>query len=420
MAKKFIVGNGTVVLYDRVASSRSVSLGFWLNHGSRDEEECQRGFSHFTEHMLFKGTERRDYRAIAQEIDNIGGEINGVTGKETTHYYVNVAAEHFERAFDVLNDMFFYSVFPASEFEKERRIILEEHDMIRDDPEDWGFELFDKALWGDHPLGLPVIGEKENIRSTRLEDLTGFYRGLYTPSSLIISAAGNISEKRLLRSVENIPPSDKGEGRFRLPRRRPTPAARSSYRNKRIKQVYFVCGREGFGYNSEDRFGMELLNMIIGSGFSSRLFQNIREKRGLCYSIGSGTTSYIDTGEFTISFSTSRKNLHDVLESVDRELKRIKTGDVRKEELQDAKGRFRGNYILAEENNEWKMIRMAVQECAFGRIIPREETLDRMERVTMADINRVARTLLSSGSFSCACAGPCRNTRWLKNYHFSF
>ncbi len=420
MAKKFIMGNGTAVLYDHIPSSRSVSLGFWLNNGSRDEEENQRGFSHFTEHMLFKGTESRDYRTIAQEIDNIGGEINGVTGKESTYYYVNVAAEHFERAFDVLSDMFFYSAFPAPEFEKERRIILEEGDMIRDDPEDWVFELFEKALWRAHPLGLPVIGEKENIRSTRLEDLTGFYHSLYTSSSLIISVAGNISEKRLLRSMENILPNEKGAGCFRLPRRRPTPAARSFYRNRRIKQVYFVCGREGFGYNSEDRFSMELLNMIIGSSFSSRLFQNIREKRGLCYAIGSSTTSYGDTGEFTISFSTSRKNLHQVLDAVDHELRRIKTGDVKKEELQDAKGRFRGNYILAEENNEWKMVRMAVQECVFGRIVPREETLDRIERVTMTDVNRVACALLNSSSFSSACVGPCRNARWLKNYHFSF
>jgi predicted Zn-dependent peptidase len=420
MAKKLIMGNGTGVLYDYVPSSRSVSLGFWLNRGSRDENENERGFSHFTEHMLFKGTKRRDYRTIAQEIDSIGGEINGITGKESTNYYVNVAAEHFERAFDILSDMFFNSTFPAQEFEKERYIIFEEGDMIHDDPEDWVFELFEKALWRTHPLGLSVIGEKKNIRSTELEDLIRFYHSLYTSSFLIISVAGNISETRLLRSVENILLNEKGAARFRLPRRRPTPAAQSFYRNRRIKQVYFVCGGEGLGFNSEDRFSMELLNMVIGSSFSSRLFQNIREKSGLCYSIGSSTMSYSDTGEFTISFSTSRKNLHQVLEAVDHELKRVKTGDVKKEELQDAKGRFKGSYILAEENNEWKMIRMAVQECMLGRIVPREETLDRIERVTLADINRVACALLNSSSFSFACVGPCRNARWLENYHFSF
>ncbi len=420
MANRFILENGSVLLHDNIPTSRSVSIGFWVNHGSRDELENERGFSHFTEHMLFKGTERRDYRTIAQTIDKIGGEINGVTGKEHTSYYVNVAAEHFEPAFDVLSDMFFSSTFPAQEFEKERFIIIEEGDMIRDDPEDWAYELFEKALWGAHPLGLPVIGEKEHIRNVVLEDLIGFYHRLYTTSSLIISVAGNVSEKKLLKRVENVLPKDSGSGRFRFERRRPTPAPRSIYRHRRIKHVYFVCGREGYGYDSEKRFSLALLSMVIGSSFSSRLFQNIREKHGLCYSIGSSTTSYSDTGDFAISFSTSRKNLRQVLEAVDHELKLVKEGDVKIEELEDAKRRFRGNYILAEESNELKMTRMAVQECVFGRIIPSKEILERIERVTLSDINRVAVELLNSNAFSYTCVGPCRNARWLENTHFSF
>jgi predicted Zn-dependent peptidase len=423
MPRRHMLEGGTLLLTDRIPHSKSVSLGFWVALGSRDEGEAERGFAHFIEHMLFKGTAVRSCQDLAREVDGMGGEINGATGKETTDYYVNVSSAHLSGALELLADMFFHSSFERSEFEKERRVILDEIDLTADDPEEQVSDLFSAKLWGEHPLGRTVTGEKNEVDAVQLQSLKEFYRRCYTPSRLIISVAGGIEEAELIRVIETLVHREaesyagNGPGRGR---ENPVPKRGKECLLRDLEQVYVTFGREGYSFSDEARHAGALLNIIVGNSFSSRLFQRIREQEALCYSIGSSLLSYCDGGEFSISFSTSPSNLGRVLAALDRELRTIKEGDLSKRELENAKDRFKGNYILSQESNEWKMARMAVHEIVFGRIIPFDETLRKIEGVTLDELNLCATRLLEGTRFSSVCAGPEGAGSILREWQFSF
>jgi predicted Zn-dependent peptidase len=423
MSKKIVISKNLVLLIDPIKTSEAFSAGLWLNLGSRDEKDHEHGFAHFTEHMLFKGTKKRSHYDIALEIDSVGGEINGATGKENTYCYVNIASEYLKKALDILTDMYFNSSFKEKEFENERRIILDEIDMSIDDHDDYVFELFTRTLWKNMPFGLSVMGEKKDIQDVSIKGLRNFYKKNYHSCRMILSAAGRFSENELQREAESMLKYLNGENEAKYiheERDKPVPTTGACIQCRDIEQVYFVCGREGYSYRDENRFGMALLNMILGSSFSSRLFQKVREKRGLCYSIASSLTCYSDVGEFTIGFSTSMKNLPFVLDAINNELKLFKGGDIKQEELERAKGRYKGNYILAKENIEWKMVKMALQEMAYGRLIPYDETLKKVESVTLEDLNRMAGDVFNGDRFSFASVGPSGQEKYLKDYHFSF
>ncbi len=423
MSKKIVFDNGPVLLYDDIPSSKAVSVGLWLNLGSRDEKIEEHGFSHFTEHMLFKGTDKRSYYDIAQEIDSKGGEINGTTGKENTNYYVNISSEYLRLALDILFDMFFHSSFDREEFEKERLVILDEIELSIDDHDEYVSDIFSKLLWGEHSLGFPVIGEEKSIKKVRIEDLRNFYKKNYIPLQAIISVAGRIDGLKLHQEVELLLEKIHAESvmEYSLNNREPPlPKTGGITVNRNVEQVYFICGRDSYSYSDENRYAFALLNIILGSSFSSRLFQRIREKQGLCYFISSSSVSYYDTGEFTINFSTSVRNFPKVLEAVNEELKLVKRGDIKKEELENAKGRYRGNYILAQESNEWKMTKMALQQIMFGRLIPYDETLRKIEHVTLEDLNRIASELFLGENFGFSCIGPKGIEKCLDNFKFSF
>jgi predicted Zn-dependent peptidase len=423
MQKKINITNNITLMIDPIETSDAFSFGLWLDLGSRDEKEAERGFTHFSEHMLFKGTKRRSHYDIALEIDSLGGEINGATGKENTYYYVNIAADHYRKAVDIIADMYFNSQFKHKEFEKERMVILDEIDMFVDDHDDYVFELFTRKHWLNMSFGLPVIGEKERIWGATAADLKQFYKSNYFSGPIIISAAGRFNERELLKEIEkqfNRNEVTGSQKHVRSPRKKPlsTPGYRILTRN--TEQVHFVCGRGGYSYNDEERFGLALLNMIVGGSISSRLFQKIREEQGLCYSISSSSTCFTDVGEFTVSFSTNVDNLPFVLESIDRELQMIKRGDIKIDELERAKSRYKGFYILSKENVEWKMVKMAVQGVVFGRLIPYDETLRKVENVSMKDLNEIACDLFNGGTFSFASIGPDGHEKYLEKYQFSF
>jgi predicted Zn-dependent peptidase len=402
----------------------------------------------------------------------MGAEINGATGKENTNYYVNASADRALEALDILIDMYCCSDFDRREFEKERAVILDEIDMSYDDPDDYVGELYSGVLWGRIPFGLPVIGEREDIETASVKNLERFYRKHYLPGRMIVSVSGRVDGEELRRALERLlrkcagdsGPADRAKGaggpRGRTPRTAGrTPTARSASappqagrspktassallsgskapapngRNKPdalrgrrvvsrdIEQVYFICGRDGYGYRDENRYPMALFNTMLGGSFSSRLFQKVREKLGLCYSISSSAASFSDVGEFSVSFSTGGKNLMKVLEAVNRELALVKKGDLTRAELETAKSRFKGNYALAKENNEWKMVKMAMQEMLYGRLIPYDETLMKIERVTLDDVNRVGGEMLSSAAFSIASVCPREQNRYLAGFEFTF
>ena len=423
MQKKIDITNNITLMIDQLKRSDAFSFGLWLDLGTRDEEELERGFTHFAEHMLFKGTEMRSHYDIALEIDSVGGEINGATGKENTYYYVNIAADHFRKAVDIIADMYFNSQFNEKEFEKERMVILDEIDMFVDDHDDYVFELFSRKHWLNMSLGLPVIGEKEGIQGATAAGLKQFYKSHYFSGPIIISAAGKFNEYDLVKEIERhfIGKEVTGsEKHVRSSRKKPRSTPGNYILTRNTEQVHFVCGREGFSYKDEERFGMALLNMIVGGSISSRLFQKVREEQGLCYSISSSSTCFTDVGEFTVSFSTNLDNLAFVLESIEKELHLIKSGDIKQDELERAKSRYKGYYILSKENIEWKMVKMAVQGVVFGRLIPFNETLKKVESVSLKDLNEIACKILKGETFSFASIGPDGHEKYLEDYQFSF
>ncbi|MGQ9616101.1 MAG: M16 family metallopeptidase [Spirochaetota bacterium] len=422
MSEKVVLDNGATILLEPVPASEAVSIGLWINLGSRDEGPHEHGCAHFTEHMLFKGTKNRSLFDIALEIDSLGGEINGVTGKENTYYYVNVAAEHYRRALDVLLDMFFNSLFNVNDFKTEKGIILDEIILSMDDPEDLLNELFSRTLWDNHPIALPVMGESEDIENLSRETLLKFYQKHYTLEKLIISAAGNIqisdfravAEELLLLHGHRSHTSS-----VEVTRAKPDSFIKSSIEIRPVEEVYFMCGAEAFGYHDERRYPMILLNMIAGSSFSSRLFQRIRERMGLCYSISSGFSSFSDTGEFTISFSSNVAKLPFVIDAIIKELELIAEGDITREELERAKDRFYGNYILSKESVEWKMVKMAAQEIIYGAPIPFSKTLEKIRGVTIDDISELAEAFFKGRSFSYASVGPPEQRKYLEGLSLS-
>ncbi|MFW6138581.1 MAG: M16 family metallopeptidase [Spirochaetota bacterium] len=419
MPEKMVLDNGARLLVDRVPASESVSCGIWIDLGSRDEDNSHQGMTHFIEHMLFRGTTVRSYSDIATEIDSIGGEINGGTGKETTHYYVNTAADYYTKALEVLIDMYKNPAFRESDFEKERDVILEEIEMGRDNYDEYVEDIFSSTLWNGCSFGAPIIGEKQKIQSLSRSSLINYYRSGYTPETLIISVAGKVEPLDVAREVQKHlkEPENRTSSR-NIKRTKPEAGVHSTIINRDIEQVYFMCGKEGYSYRHPCRYPMILFNMIVGGSLSSRLFQKIREKKGLCYAISSSASSYTDTGEFTVEFSTSLKNLPLVLDSIAQEFESIQQGRFKNQELELARNRFKGSYILARESMEWKMARMAVHEIVFGRFIPYEETIEKINNVTMDHINTVACDLINPNMFSFACIGPPGQENCLKECRF--
>jgi predicted Zn-dependent peptidase len=423
MPEKIITNDGVRILIDPITTSEAVSIGAWIDLGSRDEGESEHGFAHFIEHMLFKGTKRRSAYDIAAQIDRIGGEINGSTGKENTYFFVDAQAAYWKRSLEILLDMYCNSSFAIDEFEKEKLVILDEINMSIDDPEDFVSDLFAEALWGEHPLGLPVLGKRENVGSVSTDEIVTYYKNHYTKDSLIISIAGNVDATEVQQFVEqhlhscNIKSS---KVITNIERDKPVSKCSTSIENRDIMQVNFLCGVEGFGYRDPRRYPVVLLNMIVGNSFSSRLFQKIREEKGLCYSISSGSTSFSDTGEFVISFSTNLKNLPSVLEELDQELKLILEDGISEEELALVKDKFKGSYILAKESIEWKMMKMAVQELMLGEIISHEETIHKISGVKLGEVEEIVWELYGRRKFSFAAVGPWGQEKHLKDFQFSF
>jgi predicted Zn-dependent peptidase len=414
---------GVTLLIDNIPFSGSVSLGLWVNLGSRDEGARERGLAHVIEHMLFKGTARRSAYDIAAQIDSYGGEINGSTGKENTYYSVDVEAGRWKEALDILLDMYFGSRFDRNEFQKERYVILDEIDMAVDDPEDFVGDLFSRALWGEHPLGLPVLGNRETIASFRRSDILRFYRKYYRKNGLIISVAGRVDPSSFQTEVERlfrIRGYRNGDDTRTPARSKPDSLTSTLTEVRDISQVHVIGGVEAYGSQDEERFALLLLNTLIGNSFSSRLFQRVREEKGLCYAISSSTIHYSDSGEFTLGFSTSPENLPKVLDEVDLELRSILNHGIKQGELELAKDKVRGNYILNMESIEWKMIRMAMQEMLYGKLILYDTLFERINRVCLDEVMKVADQLFRERGFSFASIGPPGHDAFVRQFGFSF
>ena len=395
-------GSGLRVVTERMPGVRSVSLGFWVLAGSRDEPHAISGSSHFLEHLLFKGTTERSARDIAEAFDAVGGDVNAFTSKEYTCYYARVLDGDLELAVDHLADMFKHSVLRSADLDAERQVILEEINMHEDSPEDVVHDLFTETLWPEHPLGRPVLGTADSIRNATRSKVHRFYHRHYAPGRLVVAAAGNLRHDDLLRMlgarmdmgrvVRDGAPSS---WTLREGKRPPSPSGRSLVKRRKTEQAHICVGTNGLPRMDDDRFAFLIVNGALGTGMSSRLFQEIREKRGLVYSVYSYHSQYTEAGVFSCYAGTTPGRAREVIDLLRRELDDVATGGLSEEEFERAKGHVKGSMVLSLEDPGGRMSRIGKSEIAHGEILTVNEALRRVDAVTLDDARRVAKRILS-------------------------
>ena len=400
-----ILENGATVVTERMTEVRSVSVGFWFDVGARDEPEELAGTSHFLEHLLFKGTPTRSAKDIADAFDAVGGDVNAFTGKEYTCYYSRVLAADLPLALDVLSDMILNSKIDPGEFESERKVILEEIAMHEDAPDELVHDLFFRRFWSGHPLGRPVLGFNESISDVARDAVAGYWSARYAPSNLVVAAAGNLDHDLLAQRVDELFAHKEGP---RTVRTGPAPEAQRgvTVHKRPTEQAHIVLGTEGLNRNHEDRHALAILDTILGGGMSSRLFQEIREKRGLAYSVYSYRALFADTGSFSIYAGTTPQNAETVIDIVRGEVDSILDKGVTPAEFERAKGHVRGSLVISSEDPGSRMNRLGKQQLTTGEILSIDELIERFDRLEIEDVQRVAQEVLGPHAFQVTVVGP--------------
>ncbi len=400
-----VLGNGLRLITETMPHVRSVTLGVWLTRGSRHESDERAGIAHFVEHMLFKGTGARSAEDIAQAIDSIGGQLDAFTAKEYASYYIKVLDEHVPVAVDLLSDIVRRPAFAADEIEREKKVILEEIKMVEDTPDDLVHELFTQHFWEGHPLARPILGSPETVEALNRETILKYFAGAYVGSNMVISAAGNLDHGRVRELVEGAFGDlvATGEPFGENP---PKVSPQVVTRTKELEQSHVCLGTNSYPQSHADRYVSYILNTVLGGSMSSRLFQNIREKRGLAYSVFSGLSAYRDAGNITIYAGCANEAVGEVVDLCVEELKGMKRTSVPDSELRRAKDHLKGSLMLSLENTASRMSHLARQEIYFDRHFGLDETLAGVEAVTASDIRRVAADLFSNGSLAATVVGP--------------
>jgi len=398
--------NGLPVVTESIKNMRSVVMGIWVKVGSRNEPPEKNGISHFLEHMFFKGTKKRSAKDIAFEIDSLGGELNAFTSRESTTFYIKVLDEYLEKGIELLSDVFLHSTFPEEDIEKEKKIIKEEIKMVEDTPDDYIHDLSNQTIWGHSALGQPVLGRRETIRSFTKDDLLSHIKKYYGIKDIVVSCAGNFEPEHVL-SILN-----KNLGNLRRgsePERGALPDFKSRVEvySKELSEAHICLGVKGLSQTSEERYSLFLLNSILGAGVSSRLFQEIREKRGLAYSIYSFIALYFDTGIWGVYAGVSRKKVREVLELILKEMYSLKDtlNDI---ELNRAKSQLKGNIVLGLESTFSRMNSIARQEIYHGRYYSPTEIMNEIDSVTLNNIKDLVERLIKKEWFSLTVFGPVR------------
>jgi predicted Zn-dependent peptidase len=405
MVTREVLGTGLRLITESMPHVRSVSIGVWLTRGSRHESSEQGGIAHFVEHMLFKGTASRSAEDIAQEIDSIGGQLDAFTAKEYASYYIKVLDDHLPTAIDLLSDIVMNPRLDPEDIEKEKKVILEEIKMVEDTPDDLVHELFTQHFWEGHSLGRPILGSKETVESFTSDILRQYFRNAYVASNLIVSAAGNLEHARVRELVERAfatLPAGPTPYEDTVPRVVPQVLLRA----KELEQSHVCLGTNSYQQNHPDRYVSYIMNTVLGGSMSSRLFQNVREKRGLAYAVFSGLSAYRDAGNITIYAGCSNEAVPEVVDLCVEELRGLKQTPVAETELRRAKDHLKGSLMLSLENTASRMSHLARQEIYFERHFGLDETLAGVERVTAADVTRVAGELFANGSLAATIVGP--------------
>jgi predicted Zn-dependent peptidase len=397
--------NGIRVLSDHMPEVRSVSIGFWVGAGSRDEPQGLEGATHFLEHLLFKGTESRTARDIAEAVDAVGGELNAYTTKEFTAYYARVLDDDIALALDILSDITRHPAFPEKEVEAERKVILEEIRMRDDTPDDLVHDVFYEALWPDHALGRAVLGNIESVEGIARNEIADYFGDYYRPGNLVVAAAGSLDHEDLCERIAVAFRGTKG-GREVEHSAPPPVTPRVRIVSRESEQAHLVLGTEALSRSDPDRYVLGVLTHIVGGGMSSRLFQEVREKRGLAYSVYSYRSPYRETGTFGVYCGTSPPSAREVLKIVRRELEDLANGGVTGDELRRAKGHVRGSLALSLEDSGSRMTRLGRNELVDSEILTIDEVVARVESVTEDDVTRLAERLFRPGRFVLAVVGP--------------
>ncbi len=391
--RRTILPNGLIVLTERMEHLRSVAMGVWIKSGSRAEEAETNGISHFVEHMVFKGTRHRTAQHIAREMDSIGGNLDAFTGKETICFNVKSLSEHVPIALDVLSDLVLNPVFASNDIERERGVILEEIKIDEDNPDILVHELFTQNFWKDHPLGKPILGTTDTVARLDQPRLLDYHAGRFHAGNMVFSAAGNLNHDEFVQSVaEKFSTLHPGAQPVELAA--PPSSAQILLRNKKsLEQVQICLGVPSPPIADENRFTTLILNTVLGGGMSSRLFQTIREERGMAYSIYSDVTPYRDTGALCVFAGTSAGKALETIDLILAEFARLKQEPLADEELTRAKDQLKGNILMGLESSNSRMANLARQEIYFGQFFSNDEIIARVEAVTADQIQQMAQQL---------------------------
>jgi predicted Zn-dependent peptidase len=403
MIVREVFPNGVRLITETMDHVRSVSVGVWLTRGSRHEPIEHGGIAHFVEHMLFKGTATRSAEDIAQQVDSLGGHLDAFTSKEYAGYYIKVLDEHLPTALDVLSDLVLHPAFKPDDVEREKKVILEEIKMVEDTPDDLVHELFTQSFWDGHPLGRPILGLPDTVSGLTPDVLRSYFNRTYTAGHLVIVAVGNVTHEGMrdlvMPTFGALPASDE-----HVVEEPPAVMPRAQVRVKELEQSHVCLGTSSYPQNHDHRYAAYVLNTMLGGSMSSRLFQNVRERRGLAYAVFSNLTAYRDTGSLTIYAGCADSAVRELVTVVVEELRGMKVAPP-DAELRRAKDHLKGSLMLSLESTSSRMSNLARQEMYFDRQFGLDETIQGIERVTAEDVVHVARDLFASGSLGATVLG---------------
>ncbi len=407
MYKETILKNGMEIVSFSMPAMDSVCLGVWIGIGSRYENEKTNGISHFVEHLLFKGSAKRSGRRIREDIEGAGGSLNGFTGEECTCYLAKMVSDRVSLGMDVLTDMVFNPLIRAEDVEKERGVIREEISRQKDLPMQYVHILFDRLIWGKHPLGFDIAGSIETVNSMTRKDIAEYRKNFYKPGNIIVACAGKLEHEEISEELSarfsQIPSSQRSKP---LPLRKRQEKPKLVVEEKKTEQTHICLGTRGLSYKHPDRYVLGVLNVILGGNMRSRLFEEVREKRGLAYHISSSAHNFVDAGVFLISGGVDSQRIEEALTVIIGEIRKISRKNVTKKEISQAKEFLRGQILLSMEDTSHRMLWLGENKLALGRVVPVEETISKIEKVSIGDIRRVAERLFQDNKMNLSLIGP--------------
>lgn len=404
--KKTVLNNGVRIVTDNLPSAKSISLGIWVDAGSRNEVNKKRGIFHFIEHMIFKGTKSRSAVQIAKDLDALGGYSNAFTGKEKTCFHARIVDKKLQFLTELFSDIFLYSIFDEKELELEKSVVLQEISMVEDTPDEYVQTLFDQNFWKENSLGSPILGTRETVSKISRKDIIDYISRFYSSERVVIAAAGNVNHDDVVEYFRPFfDPLSRSDDVIQVGSK-PVATPSISTHSKDLEQVHICLGAQASSMSDKERFADSIFNTILGGNMSSRLFQEIREKRGLAYSVFSYISSFMDTGSARVYLGTDKEKVNKSIELIGTIINKIQKGDISDADLIRAKEYLEDGILLGSENMDNMMTRLAKNEFVFGKYVTHEELIKEIEDVTTREVIEAARRIFSSSNVSLTALGP--------------